>query len=68
MGDVIFSCGGPLCPVDGLPCDEDAYVSGKDPYIYDDQGNKIGGGCSWGSVACSRCGVTGMDNDLLRLP
>ena len=56
------------CPADGQPCDEDGWLTGKDPYLYDNTGNKTGGGCSWDSVACSRCGRTAMERDLWRLP
>jgi len=61
----VFVCGPDVpCPVDNKPCDEDGWEIGKDPYIYDDAGNVVGGGCSWGSVCCSRCGRAAMEKDM----
>lgn len=50
-------CGTTLCH-DGKPHDDL-----KDVVIRDDGGRIVGG-----SVACSRCGVSAMARDLLRLP
>jgi hypothetical protein len=53
----VFICGGDNCPKDGKPHQWDAEVEGECP-----------GGGYFSSTACSKCGLSRMDYDLMREP